>query len=564
MNAPTLTPPAVPVPPAGQPVWDVAIIGAGLGGGLCGRMLAEAGLSVLFIERGRGHPRRAGDTLDCTDDDPEVRRAHDCWPERLRGTVDGRSCDGYPLQGTGLGGTSVYYAAALERPERHDLEPTPTMPHPTGGWPVGYDAFTPWFDRAQALMALSGTPDPLRPEPLPPLRDPPVLSPAEAVLVERMRAAGLHPYRTHLAIRGGDGCRECVGCSCPRDCKMDGRSAGIEPALATGRAAVLDGAVVRRLGADRHHVTHAEVECGGEAMRIEARVFVLAAGALASPMLLLASASDDWPEGLANDSGLAGRFLMFHVGERIALWAPRGLDHRGPRKTISLRDFYTGDGARLGLVQSLGVGARYGVVVHELKQRYDRSPLRRFRAGKPFIRIPAAIASALLGEASVFATIVEDLPDPENRVTHDPAHPNALTFTYRIPAELRQRSALLRRKLRAQLCGIRMLFLSFQPELNLAHPCGTLRFSDDPAQGVLDRDCRAHGVDNLYVADASFMPTSTGVNPSLTIVANALRVADIIVRRHASAGAAEGSATPAPAPAEMPDLQSPAVSAALH
>lgn len=512
-------------------LWDVIVIGAGMGGGLCGRALAEAGLSVLFVDRGREGPRRAVNGLDCADDDAFARSLHGCWPTRLRGRFDGRSITDYAVQGTGPGGTSVFYAASLERPERHDLEPTAAMPHPTGGWPVGYDEFRPWFDRAQALMALSGTPDPLRPDPVAPLRDPPPLSPAEAGLVERMQARGLHPYRTHLAIRGGPDCLECIGHKCPRDCKQDGRSAGVEPALATGRAAFLGDTVVRRLCGGPDRITHLEAETDGAPVTLRARVFVLAAGALGSPHLLLASAGPSWPQGCANDSGLVGRGLMFHLGERVAIWPPRELDRTGPLKTLCLRDFYTHEGRRLGLFQSLGVPASYGNIVHLLNERYDRSVLRRFRPGREFTRIPALIAARLLGEARVFVGILEDLPLDDNRVTHDPAHPDAFTFVYRLSDELRERRALFRRRIRQGLRGIRSIFLSLQPELNLAHPCGTLRFSDDPRRGVLDRDCKAHGINNLYVADSSFMPTSTGVNPSLTIAANALRVADVIARR---------------------------------
>ncbi|MBV0891404.1 GMC family oxidoreductase [Paracoccus sp. Z118] len=511
--------------------WDVIVIGAGLGGGLCGRALAEAGLSVLFVDRGTEGDRGATGALDGSDHDPGTRHLRGCWPTRLHGSIDGRQITDFALQGTGPGGTSVFYAASLERPERHDLEPTAAMPHPTGGWPVGYDEFRPWFDRAQDVMMLSGTDDPLRADAVAPLRPPPPLSPAEAALVAQMEARGLHPYRMHLAIRGGPGCMECIGHKCPMDCKRDGRSAGVEPALATGRAVFMGDTVVQRLCGDRSRITHVEAECAGKPVVLRARIFVLAAGGLGSAHLLLASASPDWPQGCANDSGLVGRGLMFHLGERVAIWPPRGLDRRGALKTLCLRDFYAHDGRRLGLFQSMGLPASYGNIVQILNDRYDNSPLRRFRPGRELTRIPAWIAARLLGEARIFCGILEDLPVDENRLTYDPAYPQGFTFTYRVSDDLRERRAMFRRRIRQGLRGLRSLFLSHEVELNLAHPCGTARFSDDPKRGVLDRDCKAHGLDNLYVADSSFMPTSTGVNPSLTIVANALRVADVISRR---------------------------------
>lgn len=518
--------------------WDVIVIGAGMGGGVCGRALAEAGLQVLFVDRGAPIARPAVNALDCVYDDPFARGLYGCWPARTRATLDGVTHDFYTPQGVGPGGTSVFYAASLERPERHDLEATPDMPHPTGGWPVGYDAFSPWFDRAQALMDLDGTPDPLRRDPVPPLRTPPPLSEACAAMVARMERLGLHPYRTHLAIRRLPGCRECIGHKCPLPCKLDGRSAGVEPALATGRAAYLGGTTVRALRGTADRITHLEVESGGETLRLKARAYVLAAGALGSAHLLLASASEAWPQGCANRSGLVGRGLMFHLGERFAVWPPKGSDTTGPRKTLCLRDFYARDGKRLGMVQSLGLEAGYGNIVQVLQDRYDRSPLRRLQRGRGLLRVPALIAARMLGEARMFIGILEDLPVDTNRVRFDPARRDSFVVDYTVTEELAARRRVFRREIKRGFRGMRMMFLNWEAEVNLAHPCGTLRFSDDPARGVVDRDCRAHGIDNLYVADSSFMPTSTGVNPSLTITANALRVADGLARRLQQAEAA--------------------------
>ncbi|MDM7459434.1 MAG: GMC family oxidoreductase, partial [Paracoccus sp. (in: a-proteobacteria)] len=146
------------------------------------------------------------------------------------------------------------------------------------------------------------------------------------------------------------------------------------------------------------------------------------------------------------------------------------------------------------------------------------------------------IAAWLLGTAHIFVGIVEDMPDDANRVIFDPARPETIIFDYTISDQLVAQRRRLRELLGRRLTGLRKMYLHFQPELNLAHPCGTLRFSCDPRRGVLDPDCKAHDLDNLHVCDSSFMPSSTGVNPSLVIVANALRVADAIGRkRHAVA-----------------------------
>lgn len=522
--------------------WDVVIIGAGLGGGIAARKLAEAGLHVLMIERGPKVARTAENAMDSPHEDPHARSLFGCWPTQVEARLDGNTSVEWGAQGVGPGGTSVFYAAALERPERHDFESTEALPHPTGGWPVGYDEFAPWFARAEALMEINGTADPLvksgDPAHAPALATPRGMSSADKALSEAMQTQGLHPYRSHVAIRQLPGCTECIGHKCPRDCKRDGRSAGVEPALATGRAVLLDGAVITRLGGSGRRITHVTVQKGGQLHDIRGATFVLAAGGIGSPRLLLASASEEWPQGCANDSGLVGRGLMFHLSERIALWPPKtsGDTLDGPSKALSIRDFYADGSDRMGLFQSIGLPADYGNILHVLHQKYDQSPFRIFRPGREFMRFPAMAAARLLGEAKVFVGILEDLPDDANRVHFDPSRPDVIIYDYRMSQELLKRRQRYRRRIKRGLGNIRSLFLNIGPELNVAHPCGTLRFSDDPARGVLDRNGKAHGIDNLYGADSSFMPTSTGVNPGLTNVANSLRVAQNIIDRLSEEG----------------------------
>jgi len=510
--------------------WDVIIIGAGMGGGIAGRKLAERGLSVLFVDRGPSGFRREQQSFSMDCDDPTAREIRGYWPTRLNATIDGSENAFFGAQGTGIGGTSVFYAATLERPERHDFEATADMPHPTGGWPIGFDAFQPWYEEAERLLDVCGEPDPLSGRPAPRLRTPPPLSQSDQALLGKLRRVGMHPYRMHLGIRYIDGCLECIGRKCPNVCKMDGRSAGVEPALATGRAVVLDSAEVTAVRGAGGRVTHVDVIRNGRTLALQARIFVLAAGAFASPGLLLRSAGEAAPNGFANSSGLVGANLMFHLNERIAIWSEKGADTTGPAKTLALRDFYRLGKDRFGLFQAMGLPASYGNIVQYLNDRYDRSLLKDIRVLKEFTRIPALVAARVLGEAHIYAAILEDLPYAANRVVVDPRAPHATTFIYDFAPELLARRKAYRRLIKKRLAGLRSMFLNFEPELNIGHPCGTLVFSKDPKLGVLDADCRTHDAHNLYVADSSFMPTSTGVNPSLTIAANALRVADAIVR----------------------------------
>lgn len=512
--------------------WDVIVIGTGIGGGIAGRRLAERGLSVLFVEKGPLGHRAEGQVLTDELTDYAARQSRGFWPTPVEARIDGGHPERFfgPL-GSGVGGSSVFYAAAVERPERHDLDSTNRLPHPVGGWPVGYDAFAPWFDAAEVILSVRGEADPLSDIPAPPMPAPP-LSEAEAGLFADLRAAGLHPYRAHEALARLPGCTDCLGRKCPRPCKMDGRSAGVEPALATGKAALLPDCTVEELIERGARIAELRVRAGGQEHRLRGDVVVLAAGALQSPGLLLRSTGAR-PEGVANSSGWVGRGLMFHLSEMVALWPRRGSPAVGATRTLSFRDLYTQGDQRLGLVQSMGVAADAGRIAAHLKGIVARTPLRRLPGLGQALTVAARLGERVFGNATVLVGIMEDLAYPDNRVRPHPEDPEVPLIDYRISDELKARRALFRRSLKARLHRHRMLFLTFGPTLNFGHPCGTLRFGTDPATSVLDPDCKAHDLENLYVADASFMPSSMGVNPSLTIAANALRVAEAIAARMA-------------------------------
>lgn len=514
--------------PALEQDWDVIVIGTGMGGGTIGRCLAEAGMSVLFIEKGHAGHRAEETQINIGMPDPVARAIRGFWPDQIEGTVDGKSRRFFAPLGSGAGGSSVFYAATLERPEPHDLDDSPDKPHPTGGWPVSYDEMAPWFDKAQRMYRLHGDPDPLSDRPTPALNPPPPIGPGDAAIIDRLQANGIHPYRLHTAVSYLPGCTECLGRKCPRPCKMDGRSAGLEPALATGRAALLDRCEVTALRGRQGHIEQVEVLRDGQTHLIAAKRVVLAAGAYSSPRLLLASAAPHWPNGCANGNDQVGRYLMFHLDERFALWPGKAEKFAGASKAVGFRDLYHHEGKRFGMVQAMGVNATYGEIAYHLRTLVERSVFGRFRLVKELTRIPAFIASKLLGGAKLYVGLLEDFPMADNRILLDPANPRAIRFSYAIGAELRSRRAKYRKAIKAAFRGQKMMFLTRAADPNFGHPCGTLRMGDDPATSVVDRNCRAHEVDNLWVADASFMPTSMGVNPSLTIAANAIRVATCI------------------------------------
>ena len=170
----------------------------------------------------------------------------------------------------------------MERPERHDLDSSDSHPHPTGGWPVGYDEMRPWFQMAEQYFHINGEVDPLAPNGAELLAPVLALQPSDAALMQDLRRAGMHPYRTHMAARFLPGCESCFGRRCPRRCKMDGRSAGVLPALETGRAALIDRCTVTRIEADQGQVRALTCRRDGQEFSLRAKRYVLAAGGLAS------------------------------------------------------------------------------------------------------------------------------------------------------------------------------------------------------------------------------------------------------------------------------------------
>ncbi|PYG29514.1 GMC oxidoreductase [Pelagimonas varians] len=509
--------------------WDVIIIGTGMGGGTIGRTLAEAGQKVLFLEQGAAGYRSEESGLSEIFV-PEARLTRGLWPTPLHASVNGQDQVFYAPLGAGLGGSSVFYAATLERPEPHDLDHTETTPHPTQGWPVSFADMVPWYHRAAQMFRVYGSDDPLSAGPALPLRKPPELTQTEAGLMASLKSVGLNPYHAHTGIKRIAGCKNCLGVKCPKTCKMDGRSAGVEPALETGNAALLTGAEVTRLEEKGGDIIAVHATIKGQQEVLSAKRYVLAGGALGSAKLMLASANKAHPNGLANGSGQVGRNLMFHVDERFVLWPKRGTVDSGATKAISLRDLYLQNGNRFGTIQAVGLRASYGVIVHYLNLMLARSRFAKIPGLAQLTRIPAAIAHRLFGQAQIFVGLMEDLPYAHNRVTYDPNQPERLAIEYRYAPELLARRQAFRKAIRKAFRGHRRAFLGLKPVLNFGHPCGTVRFGEDPTTSVLNSDCKAHEISNLWVVDASFMPTSMGVNPSLTIAANALRVGDAIVK----------------------------------
>jgi choline dehydrogenase-like flavoprotein len=494
-----------------------------MGGGFLARALTDAGHDVLLIERGNEELSAPGS--DGASENAEKRLSQGRWPHSNTYEIDGVATRFHAPLGSGVGGSANWYAAALERFEDLDLDSHSESTHPTGGWPIRYSELLPYYEQAERMLHVVGTKDPLSAYEASHLGEPPPLGPADSEFVGFFQRSGMHPYRLHVGIRYLPGCDECLGKLCLRDCRADARSV-----LAEGRRKpiILSRCEVKRLESTGNRVTCAVGIHGDKEIKIRARVFVLAAGAIHSPKLLLQSRNDQWPDGLGNRSGMVGCNLMFHVNQSFALWPSREMPSSGPRKSIGFRDFYVANGRRCGFVQSLGFELGYGGMLMHLHRRFDRGVARRLRLIRPLLRIPAALTVKRHGRGTLFVCLIEDFPYRDNRVILDEREDDGVKIQYTIRAELRERTTHLRNLLSETLKGRRMTFLSDDVELNYGHPCGTCVMSDDPSKGVVDRNCRAHGIDNFYIVDASFMPSSAACNPSLTVAANALRVSTVI------------------------------------
>lgn len=510
-------------------VWDVIIVGAGMGGSAAAHRLASRGHKVLLLEKGasefdRGNIESVGDP----DADEAKRLTWGKWPTQFRMEVDGKTSQIWPAVGCGVGGSTLLYASALSRLEPADFETQKTPSGETVEWPYSYDELEPYYLQAEELLRVRGTVDPRDKTSTYDLYPPPAMGDGDRELFQDLRQKGLSPYRIHVGIEYKDGCGECGGYVCPLKCKMDAGSAFIDTVERNSKLTVLANCNVERIHADERSVKYLQVQVEGSSTQLKARQYILAAGGYFSPILLMRSRNEYWPRGVGNKHDIVGRYLMFHTHEHIAVWNHSGTAEDQPSRTIALRDFYRLDGECHGEVQSTGLTAGYGNVLHFLNLQFDQSPLSALKPLRPLLRIVAYVASKLFKEATVLATIVQDYPYYENRVEYDIHAPSELKVVYRVSEELANRTYRVRKELIKRVGLMRAFPLWTGINLNYGHVCGTCRAGDSASNSVIDKSCRVHEIDNLYIADSSFMPISGGANPSLTIAANALKVADCI------------------------------------
>ncbi len=441
-----------------------------------------------------------------------------------------------------VGGNTSFYGAALMRMKRQDFG---TLVHSGGispAWPIDYDAMRPWYDEAERRWLVHGTRgiDPWDEPGDPPFPFPAIThDPGVEALRRHFVDIGWRPSPLPLGIRRDDAhpvtsqcvrCTTCGGYPCMVKAKVDARTVAIEPLAAKGNVTLLAGRKVTRLETDPAGRTVTEVVCEGPdgPETYSGSIVALAAGAVNSAALLLASANDAHPNGLANGSDQVGRNYMFHMTSAVISLSCEPFISNFP-KTLNVMDFYFGepDGSYpypMGQIQLL----EYMTGQTLQGQIADIIP--------PAL-LPDAFMDSIAHRMVSFLAMSEDLPEPGNRVTLTREGQIMLSYTF---GDTSAHERLVK-KLEHGLNGFvahkfSLLEHRFQidqllPLYGTAHQCGTLRFGTDPAASVCDTWCKAHELDNLYIVDSSFFPSSSAVNPTLTIVANALRVGAHLAER---------------------------------
>jgi choline dehydrogenase-like flavoprotein len=510
--------------------YDVIIIGSGAGGGTLFHALAPTGKRVLLLERGDYVPREKDNWSTKAVNLDGKYNTRERWRDR-----DGREL--HPHTNYYVGGNTKFYGAALFRLRREDFGEIKHWGGVSPAWPISYDDLEPYYTRAEHLYQVRGERgvDPTEPPASAPYLHGPVShEPRIQQLSDDFARLGLRPFHVPLGVmlnerdRHASACIRCDTCDghpCLVSAKADAQVVCVDPALAHPNATLLTGAYVTRLetSASGREVTRVLVERDGAAEAYTADVVVVSAGAINSAALLLRSAGGKHPRGLANGSDVVGRHYMGHVNS-VMMALSRCPNPTVFQKTLAVNDFYFGAGDwpyPMGHISFVG--------------KLDADTLR---AGAPAIA-PGWTLGLMARHSLDFWLTSEDLPDPDNRVTLDRDGRIVLSYIPNNEEAHRRLTARLQQLMKQQTkCSVhghecheglfaRSLYLGQRiPLAGVAHQNGTIRFGNDPQTSALDANCRAHEIDNLYVVDGSFFPSSAAVNPALTIMANALRVGD--------------------------------------
>jgi choline dehydrogenase-like flavoprotein len=495
--------------------WDVIIIGSGMGGATLASSLAPSGLRVLILERGERLRASAQDR----DAEAIFRTGHFRQEETW---LDAEGVPFSPGNYHMVGGNSKFYGAALIRFRAQDFAPIRHRGGTTPGWPIDYATLEPFYGAAETLYEVRGQAgeDPTEPPRSGPYPHPPVPDePDIARLRQALEAQGLHPSSIPLGV---DLDRWLAGGATAWDghpdtghAKMDAEDA-VDAALAHPGVELRTGTRVDRIhaGADGE-ITGVDVTGPRGSERLTARIYALAAGAVQSAALLLRSACTAYPRGLANRSDQVGRNFMNHNCSAVLALHPFRRNRAVYQKTLMLNDFYlTGgeDGTPLGNIQLLG------------------------KITGPILAatttLPRVVAGWIAARSVDIYAMSEDLPDPESRVT---LAGDRIRLDWRRSNQAAHDALVSRIKDVMRRAGYPIVLSRAFDRRTPSHQCGTARMGEDPATSVTDSFGRCHDHPNLFVTDASLLPTSAAVNPALTIAALALRTGRHIRDTHFAA-----------------------------
>ena len=502
--------------------FDLVIIGSGAGGGTIARELASTGAKILIVERGDFIPQ-----------EDQNWNPTAVWKDlRYRTTETWLDENGRPFRPYThycVGGNTKFWGTVMYRLRPEDFK---EMQHADGispAWPIDYETLAPYYDRAEAMYDVHGeagcdpTEGPRNPYPFPPVPHSRVVG----EIVERLKGQGLHPTPLPLALR--ENCIYCNACNsfaCKIHAKGDAEVCAVRPATARPNVTLWVNAQARKLFTDASgtRVESVEIERDGKIEKVSAPLVIMSCGAVNSAALLLRSANGRHPRGLANSSGLVGRRYMAHLATMMQGFHPFRVNDTVFQKTVAINDFYL-KGRRvnypLGQIQSQG---RTHGVMAQAAQRDFMARFGPLAARMP--EVPVWAFDAWVARGVDWLAMTEDLPHLENKVTVEAD--GRIRLQYK-PNNLEAHRELVdeTRRILGEL-GFWIVMSHSHQSKNTTHQCGTLVFGTDPRESVLDPYCRTHDVDNLFVVDASFFPSSAAVNPGLTIVAQAIRAADHI------------------------------------
>jgi choline dehydrogenase-like flavoprotein len=514
--------------------YDVIIIGTGAGGGTLAFHLAPSGKRILVLERG-GYVPREKQNWDSRAVNVEAKyNTKEVW-------YDSEGKPLHPHTNYNVGGNTKFYGAALFRFRKEDFGEIRHYDGVSPAWPISYDELEPYYAKAEGLYHVHGNrgEDPTEAWSSTPFPHPAVShEPRIQQLHDDFARLGHRPFHVPLGIMLKEGspdsscirCSTCDGFPCLVKAKADAHVCGIEPALRHTNVTLLTDAMVQRLetSASGREIKAVHVKRNGTDEVYTAGLVAVSCGAINSAALLLRSANERHPRGLGNSSDIVGRHYMGHTNS-VVLAVSKCPNPTTFQKTLAVNDFYFGSkdwDFPMGHISF--VGKLDGVALS---------------AGAPAIA-PGFTLELMAKHSLDFWLTSEDLPNPNNRVTLDRNGNIVLSYTpNNLEAHKRLQAKLENMMKQQSVCpthghschqGLfsRNLYLGQRiPLAGVAHQNGTIRFGHDPNSSALDKYCKAHELDNLYVVDGSFFASSAAVNPALTIMANAIRVGDHLLER---------------------------------